>query len=668
VVDLQVARDGQALAERLGATDPRVRARAAFALASLGDEATAPALLEALADPSSLVRADAALALGRTRFGEGGDTREDVSRVLLQTLATEPSAEVRRAILDAMGRVGDASSIDILARYADPKLSRDIAMALSRAVVRGVESEAAVERVGRGLTHADPEVRRASAYLLARTANTATWYGQRRHARLALRIYDKSDPAALWSIQGLGRSGDFWSRDDFREWARESPDWRIRVNALRALGQRLPDPETLSSFLHALDDPSPHVRLTGIEGMGEFALPALQIERIEEWIAGNPEDWRTAGRLFAILALNGEEELTFEWLESVPLEDLGRWRLGLEALAYLSGQRAIDLLTTLLESPHLEVSEAAMESLANRWRQDRFRSETHDAYWSIFAGALREGAPELVEGFAPIAADEAFRSRGSVGLLVESWERLDADAEVARLALVGALGEIGGPSVDTVLREALVDRSPAVREAAAEALALAGGGVVDVPSQVEADETRGAGRGGPGRDVTLPPFLGERIEWDRLRALGPHPLLHLGTERGTVVVRMDAEEAPQTVQTVAELARAGKYDGVPFHRVVANFVVQAGDYSTRRGRTPGEGDPGFSIGSELTGIAFRRGVIGMASSGRDTEGSQFFITHSAQPHLDGGYTAFGYVVEGMDVVDRILQGDLILEAWVEPGR
>jgi peptidylprolyl isomerase len=153
------------------------------------------------------------------------------------------------------------------------------------------------------------------------------------------------------------------------------------------------------------------------------------------------------------------------------------------------------------------------------------------------------------------------------------------------------------------------------------------------------------------------------IDWGYLAGLGTDPRLILETGRGTVVVRLDPEEAPLTVQTIARLAQEGRYDGVPFHRVVPNFVVQGGDFTSR----DGFGGPGFTIRSEFTLIPYRRGVIGMASAGKDTEGSQFFITHSMQPHLDGGYTSFGWVVEGMDAVDRLLVGDRIVRARIASG-
>ncbi len=101
------------------------------------------------------------------------------------------------------------------------------------------------------------------------------------------------------------------------------------------------------------------------------------------------------------------------------------------------------------------------------------------------------------------------------------------------------------------------------------------------------------------------------------------------------------------------LARKGFFNGLQIHRVVPNFVVQDGDP-----RGDGEGGPGYTIRDELNERPYLRGTVGMALDWRDTGGSQFFITHSPQPHLDARYTVFGHVVNGMEVVDRIQQGDV----------
>ena len=140
-------------------------------------------------------------------------------------------------------------------------------------------------------------------------------------------------------------------------------------------------------------------------------------------------------------------------------------------------------------------------------------------------------------------------------------------------------------------------------------------------------------------------------------------MLELQTTRGRILIRMAVGEAPLTIQTVSWLADAGLYDGVPFHRVVPNFVVQAGDFSER----DGSGEPGFSTRVELTSLSFLRGVVGMANSGsRDSQGSQFMIAHSRHLELDGAFTAFGWVEEGLDILDRLELFDVIERARVIP--
>jgi cyclophilin family peptidyl-prolyl cis-trans isomerase len=124
-------------------------------------------------------------------------------------------------------------------------------------------------------------------------------------------------------------------------------------------------------------------------------------------------------------------------------------------------------------------------------------------------------------------------------------------------------------------------------------------------------------------------------------------------------LKLFATEAPLTVYNIVSLAEHGYFDGQRFHRVVPNFVVQGGDP-----RGDGNGGPGYAIRDELTRRRYGRGTLGMALSGPNTGGSQFFVTHSSQPHLDGGYTVFGELVEGGDVLDRIIQGDRIVRVTV----
>ncbi|MGH9945684.1 MAG: peptidylprolyl isomerase [Pyrinomonadaceae bacterium] len=134
----------------------------------------------------------------------------------------------------------------------------------------------------------------------------------------------------------------------------------------------------------------------------------------------------------------------------------------------------------------------------------------------------------------------------------------------------------------------------------------------------------------------------------------------LTTEKGTFTIDLLPEDAPLTVDNFIKLARANYFNGLEVHRVVPNFVMQDGDP-----RGDGNGGPGWSIRCEINMIPYERGAVGMALSGKDTGGSQWFVTHSPQPHLDGGYTVFGKVNEtGMKVVDNIVRGDKIISVKI----
>jgi peptidyl-prolyl cis-trans isomerase B (cyclophilin B) len=140
----------------------------------------------------------------------------------------------------------------------------------------------------------------------------------------------------------------------------------------------------------------------------------------------------------------------------------------------------------------------------------------------------------------------------------------------------------------------------------------------------------------------------------------PNKKATLTTTKGTIELELYADETPNTVANYEKLANAGFYDGTKFHRVIPNFMIQGGDpYSkTGKGRV-GTGGPGYTIKCETQRNTHKHvaGTLSMAHAGKDTGGSQFFICHTAQPHLDGVHTVFGQVTKGMDVVNKIGQND-----------
>jgi len=133
------------------------------------------------------------------------------------------------------------------------------------------------------------------------------------------------------------------------------------------------------------------------------------------------------------------------------------------------------------------------------------------------------------------------------------------------------------------------------------------------------------------------------------------------TDRGPIRIELAADKAPLTVANFVNLARRGFYDGLNFHRVIPDFMIQGGCPEGS-----GRGGPGYRFEDEANnGLGHDRGVLSMANAGPNTNGSQFFITHVSTPWLNGKHTVFGKVVEGLDVVDAVKQGDLIKSVKIE---
>jgi cyclophilin family peptidyl-prolyl cis-trans isomerase len=144
-------------------------------------------------------------------------------------------------------------------------------------------------------------------------------------------------------------------------------------------------------------------------------------------------------------------------------------------------------------------------------------------------------------------------------------------------------------------------------------------------------------------------------DWKRLSKLGPDPILKIETNKGEIVLRLDVLTAPATISGMDALIKERRYHRIPFHRVIPNFVIQGGDVESQ----DGFGGPNYVVPTEASTKQYYRGRMGIASAGTDTEGSQYFIMHQWMPHLNGLYTIVGEVVEGMEVVDRIVMGDYV---------
>jgi cyclophilin family peptidyl-prolyl cis-trans isomerase len=256
---------------------------------------------------------------------------------------------------------------------------------------------------------------------------------------------------------------------------------------------------------------------------------------------------------------------------------------------------------------------------------------------------LLKHADVMVRAAAATAIGER-KVAGAEQALFEAYKTGVADAAYsARAAALAALSKYGAAAVPA-LTAGLADKDWAVRVRAAELL----------KGLAPATET----------DAAIRPAPGRARDYGAARLVAPSvsPHVYLETDKGTIEIELAVLDAPQACESFLQLAREGFFSSTAIHRVVPNFVVQDGDP-----RGDGEGGPGYTLRDEINQRPYLRGTLGMALEWADTGGSQWFITHSPQPHLDGRYTVFGHVVTGMEVLDRLQQWDVIRRVSIWDG-
>jgi len=284
------------------------------------------------------------------------------------------------------------------------------------------------------------------------------------------------------------------------------------------------------------------------------------------------------------------------------------------------------------------VAAPALEALAAFPRDDARAAvmAALDDRHALTVSAALDGIAAAKDNFrGPAAPDLVARIR----VVVDRFEPSD-EGHGPLLSAAAALAALADGESVALLERLVANARPEVRFAAKEALAKIPGGTVP---------------------AALPPLEPFRSTSHSRRAstIGKRIMATVSTTRGAFAIELAPGTAPATVESFIELAGRDLYDGTEIHRVVPNFVVQAGDPTGS-----GLGDAGYTLRCELSATPYVRGVVGMALSGKDTGGSQFFVTLSRQPHLDGRYTAFGRVISGMEVLDLIEEGDMILDVDV----
>ena len=587
-------------------SDPEVRQMAAFALGLIGDVSAAEPLRAALADPLPLVAGRAAEALGLI-----GDPAS--APAIAKMVAAHATAASAVAPDETRAQVSEAADAFRLGVYALARLKSYEGLAAS---VLGTNGQPTLQWWPAAYALQRIEDARAVPALLTLAASDSPYtkafaikgLGQLREVSavpVLLPLIDPSRaaaPATIEAIRAAGRIGDDRATAPLLKllYTRDlSPT--VRAETLVALAKTGGD-VSADAFVDFLGDRSPTVRLAAMQGLADRDEDAF---------------------LLVLSGLDADPHYTV--------------RAGLASiLATRDPERALPRLAPMLADADARVVSAVLTAMA-KLKAPNIGAILIDHLAKEDVGVRAAAAAALGD----VKAD------GGVEALVAAYKRGEVDLVIdTRAAVLEALAKYGATAAVPTLKTALGDKDWALRVKAAELLKP-----LD-PSVDTAQAIRPAPPSANAVDYTSATLVSPSVS----------PQVYIETEKGTIQIELDVLDAPITVLNFMTLARRGYFDGLSFHRVVANFVAQGGDP-----RGDGEGGPGYSIRDELNQEPYLRGTVGMALAWRDTGGSQFFITHGPQPHLDARYTVFGRVTAGMEVVDALNQWDTITRIRVWDG-
>lgn len=651
--------------------DAQVRVAAFRAMAHRADSGVGGAIEEGLRDPSSQVRAMAAFAAGQRWSSEHAFD-------LLERAVREKDRTARQVLFDAVGRIAPAAALESLvvaARGYRGGLRTAALTGMMRAAIRGVRAPNIIWYAFDSLTDPDAEVRWRALYVLGRTSPHPLLLTEvaSRRAVLLRACNDRSADVRLNLATMLARIDVPEAREVLQqlsdvEFSRGDRDWRVLVQLVRSAAAHMRSDESIGGILlKGLSDRNDHVVIASAMALPAES-PATRGWMLRDSIRGALWGLIPAGEGRAPLVM-GEAMVALARFSPSDIEDL----------VEVIGRQSLDarMRGKSFESFSMAPTASGWRTLSEAW-QDRTPSVAMAA-WDHARRFLRHPGlgsivPELMSR-AELStmviqeAELAFHRRDmGISTVVAS---LLADSSVIALIDSGGHRPRAVQAISAALGRMQVPDDVEAMQAAIQTLGAFGGpeALEAVEAMLRSDDAsvvevavgvlRSAGR----TEVVVPPRVAPSPptseDWALLRSLGSKPTAIVVTDRGTAIVRLLPEEAPFTVLSFVRLARAGFYNGLTFHRVVPNFVVQGGDP-----RGDGWGGPGYAIRTEVTARSYERGAVGMASAGRDTEGSQFFVTHLPTPHLDARYTIFAIVQQGMDVVDQLQVGDVIREVKV----
>jgi len=664
------------------ARNANVRTRAALAAGRIGNDAATADLVGLLRhDDETYVRAMAAFAIGEIESPLGADA-------LLATLKETREALLRARAVEALGKIAaalpkeqevrskelGAAILEVLNFEARRRSAPDrLTILLGLIAALRAKPANAGPVITEFLTYSDPRIRADAANALARL--------KLKDGNEQLRKLLVSDPDPIVRANAarvLGATEDKASLESLFDRAKNDKDPRVWVSALRALAA-LKDQEGAKPIAekvlrdqggcerraiqekkfiyHRRDTPDCFDLVTTLGRMFQGSNDETAYYFIHFWsydapLSGAPESEIALARISTDQYLKdwGDENKAKRTAQGALFTD---WHVA-SALAQGLGETAALPTATKNQKQFAEDVLRAMLDYRNSGIDIKTFVAVHSDYaipdvlraYAAFkpkdlAELLRNHLKEsdvIIRATAAELLGELPPDETNARALIAALSVALADKELndAALSILDALAKQKTAQANEAIKSALDSTDHLIRRRAVALLKTNGAG--DFSNRIGIVQTRNSAK-----------------DYERaISRIGKQVRAIVTTTRGSFTIELLPEDAPLTVDNFVQLANRKYFNGITLHRVVPNFVIQDGDP-----RGDGNGGPGYQIRCEINEVPYERGAVGMALSGKDTGGSQWFVTHSPQPHLDGGYTVFGNVVSGMETVDNIARGDVI---------
>ncbi|MFA5815207.1 MAG: peptidylprolyl isomerase [Bacteroidales bacterium] len=612
--DLADRRDAEGLLPYLKDPDPNYRGEALFCLGSVQAVGIADSIYPAMQMEQERVRMIGAWALGQTNH-------PSAVPILKKVLEKETNSLVRGMCYEALGKCGSEEDLNFIAAIDCPlEETEGQAMGIFRFGLRGITSVTGNSRMLKLISSGTSMAGTIYAsYFLGRYAGMDWLRTVPAEVELAWQN-ERNQEVRSNLIKAVIRAKGEEAWPLVKSILDADADYRVKVNILNSM-VLIPWNKASKTIFQFVEGSDPNLSVAAAEAVQRHAVYtdlSLLLKSIDA-----TKNWRSRSLLLGktLELVTGKpglikkvEKMIFESVNSAAKPSEKAWYL--KTLMSDPGQYAF-VEQQLNSAKDPVVATAAVETLTEMRKSANFAEASKAAassgvdleseYLRIFKKAIQTGDVPLVALAAGVLRDPKLNYKEKI--------------------------------TDTGFLEATLVK-------------------VNHPSKIEAfvelNQTLAWLKGRPPLQVG-PPIYNHPISWQTVSRLAPKQKVLIKTSKGEFVVQLNVTWCPGTAAAFADMVESGFYKNFTIHRVVPNFVMQDGCP-----RGDGWGAPEFTIRSEFSPTPFMEGTLGMASSGKDTEGSQWYITHSATPHLDAKYTNFGFVVEGMEVVHQLEVGDTIL--------